>query len=258
MKQATACGNGGDIDIIKLAFDLAEAVQAFVGHARRFCYEVMLSGFACERCGGALSMIAESRCRCSACGHVFDPTVAFQRCGSCGGKLRLRISRYLCRACKRDVPSRFVFDGPAFDREYFRERMAESRQRKAERREAIQNRLLDSRSAPLDTPAAELESIPGLLAALNDLVGTADLAGWLPLCKGLDLNLYQKHLQANIGRWVVDFDDIPALDENPRLDRIWRFVTIIFMAHGGLIEIEQEGRTILLRKKNEDETDHEG
>ena len=81
MKQATARGSGGDIDIIKLAFDLATAVQAFIAHARRFCYEVMLSGFACERCGGALAMIAESRCRCSACGHVFDPTVAFQRCG---------------------------------------------------------------------------------------------------------------------------------------------------------------------------------
>ena len=252
MNRATG-GAGGRVDIIKLAFALADAVKAFVTHARRFCYEVTLSGHACTRCGGALSMIAESRCRCRDCGHEFDPTIAFQRCSSCGGKLRLRVSRYQCRACKRDMPSHFVFDGPVFDREYFRERMAESRQRKARRRQELQEKLLDSRSPPLDTPAAELASIPGLLDALNNLVGTADIAAWLPLCKGLDLNRYQKHLQSHIGRRAVDFDDIPALEENPRLDRIWRFVAVIFMAHAGLIEIEQDGADIMLRVK--DETD---
>jgi len=250
MKPAAADA-GGRVEIIKLAFALADAVKAFVTHARRFCYEVTLSGHACTRCGGALSMIAESRCRCRDCGHEFDPTIEFQRCSSCGGKLRLRVSRYQCRSCKRDMPSHFVFDGPVFDREYFRERMAESRKRKAERREAIQKELLDSRSMPLDAPAAELESIPGLMAALNDLVGVADVAAWLPLCKGFDLNRYQKHLLAHLGRWAVDFDDIPALEENPRLDRVWRFVTIVFMAHGGLIEIEQDGADIMLRVKCE-------
>ena len=54
-------GREGDIDIIKRAFMLTEAVKAFVEHARHFCYEVMLSGYACQRCGGSLVMIAESR-----------------------------------------------------------------------------------------------------------------------------------------------------------------------------------------------------
>jgi Zn finger protein HypA/HybF involved in hydrogenase expression len=246
----------GGIDIIGLAFSLAEAVRAFADHAKRFCYEVMVSGYACTKCGGPLTMIAESRCRCRHCKYEFDPTIAFQRCSGCGGRLRLRISRYQCRACKRDVPSRFTFDGPVFDQEYFRQRMAESRQRKAERREKVQKRLLDSRSPSLDTPAAELDAVPGLLAALNDLVGTGDVAAWLPLCKGFDLNRYQKHLQACVRRRPVDFDDIPPIEDNPRLDRIWRFVVVVFMAHGGLIEIEQDGHTIMLRRK--DETDNEG
>jgi hypothetical protein len=257
--MSTLAGKPGDIDIIQQALGLAETVATFVAHARRFYYEVMLSGFSCKRCGGALEMIAESRCRCRGCGNTFDPTVAFQRCGACGGAPQLRICRYQCRQCQRDVPSRFVFDGLVFDREYFRERMAESRERKAQRHQEVRQQVQDSRSLPLEIPlAAELGSIPGLLEALNDLVGTADVTAWLPLCKGLDLNRYQGHLQALIGRWEMDFDDIPALEEDRRLDRIWRFVTIIFMAHAGLIEIRQEGHTILLRKKTEDETDHEG
>ena len=154
------------------------------------------------------------------------------------------------------MPSRFVFEGPVFDPEYFRQRMAESRQRKAERAEQFQQRLQESRSPPLDTPAAELESIPGLLAALNDLVGVEDVAAWLPLCKGFDLNLYQEHVRAHVHRRPMDFDDIPALDGNRRLDRVWRFVAVVFMAHAGVIEIEQDGYDITLRLK--DETDHEG
>ena len=246
----------GNIDIITLAFTLTEAVKALVEHARHFCYEVMLSGYACQRCGGTLEMIAESRCRCRGCGFEFDPTLTFQRCSGCGGKLRLRITRYQCRSCQRDMPSRFTYDGPVFDPEYFRQRMAESRQRKAERSEQLQQRLQESRSPPLDTPAAELESIPGLMAALDDLVGVEDVAAWLPLCKGFDLNRYQEHVRDHVRRRPVDFDDIPALEGNTRLDRVWRFVAVVFMAHSGLIDIEQEGRTIMLRLK--DETDHEG
>lgn len=246
----------GDINIIELAFTLAQAVEAFVGHARHFCYEVMLSGYACQRCGGMLEMIAERRCRCRDCGFEFDPTLAFQRCGTCGQKLRLRITRYQCRACKRDMPSRFIFDGPVFNPEYFRQRMAESRQRKTERAERLQQRLQESRSPPLDTPAAELQSIPGLLTALDELVGMGDVAVWLPLCKGLDLNRYQEHVRGHVQRRPMDFDDIPALEGNRRLDRVWRFVAVVFMAHAGLIDIEQEGRTIMLRLK--DETDHQG
>ena len=246
----------GQIDIIELAFALTETVKAFVGHARHFCYEVMLSGYTCQHCGGTLVMIAESRCRCRGCGFEFDPTLAFQRCGTCGEKLQLRVTRYQCRSCRRDMPSRFVFEGPVFDPEYFRQRMAESRQRKAERAEQFQQRLQESRSPPLDTPAAELESIPGLLAALNDLVGVEDVAAWLPLCKGFDLNLYQEHVRAHVQRRPMDFDDIPALEGNRRLDRVWRFVAVVFMAHAGVIEIEQDGHDITLRLK--DETDHEG
>jgi len=134
------------IDIIRLAFRLAEAVTGFAGRAKQLYYAVMLMGHECPRCGGGLVMEGEGKCRCNSCGDEFDPTVAFQRCGTCGGRLELRVRRYRCTQCGADVASRFLFDGLAFDAEYFRQKMTESRQRKRELRERVREMLAESRS----------------------------------------------------------------------------------------------------------------
>jgi len=245
-----------DREIIRLAFELARVVEVFVEHARQYFYEVALSGYTCPRCGGRLEMLGESHCRCAACGYVFDPTAAFQRCTACGGRVRLRICRYQCCQCGLDVPSRFVFDGVVFDREYFREHMAESRKRKREQREYLGRVAAENRSDALEPPAADLDAIPGLVEALNSLVTVPDMNVWIPFAKGFDLNRYQKHIQAHLGQYETQFDDIPALENNSRLDRIWRFIAIVFMAHAGGIQIRQQGSTILVVKP--DETDSEG
>jgi len=197
-------------------------------------------------------MIGESRCRCRACGHELDPTVVFQRCPACDGRLKLRICRYLCRSCGTDVPSRFVFDGIVFDREYFRQKMAESRERKQEQRETFARLAIDSRSEPVAGPPIDLEAIPGLVEALDSLAAVPELAAWAPLVKGFDLKRYQEHITACL-RTADEklFDSIPALDDNRRLDRIWRFIALIFMAHAGVIHISQYGQTILISKQNE-------
>lgn len=242
--------------IVSQAFDLAEAVEMFVAHARHFYYAVMLSSHCCPHCAGALAMLGESRCHCSSCGHEFDPTVAFQRCLTCGGLPKLRICWYACHACGADVLSRFVFDAHAFDREYFRERMAESRERRRCQRECICAIDIGNRSEVVVPPAADIESVPGLVEALDGLVAVPELAAWLPLAKGFDLNRYQTHLEAHIGPAELSFDDLPRLDEDARLDRIWRFIAIIFMAHAGLIEIAGDAGAIIVMRKHE--TNREG
>lgn len=237
--------------IIDQAFDLAKAVEMFRTHARYYYYEVMLSGHACPRCAGRLSMIGESRCRCLSCNATLDPTTVFQRCSVCGGSPRLRVCRYQCRRCGADMLSRFVFDGHPFDREYFRQRMAESRERTREEQERTSAMVVESRSEVVAPPAADLESVPGLVEALDGLVGAPEIAAWLPLAKGFDLSRYQTHLEAHIGAIEVYFDDLPPLDGNARLDRIWRFIAIIFMAHAGLIEITREAGAIIVVRKDE-------
>ncbi len=236
------------IDIVRLAFRLAEAVTGFAGRARQLYYAVMLLGRECPRCGGGLVMQAEGRCKCLACGDEFDPTVAFQRCGTCGGRLELRVRRYRCTQCRADVASRFLFDGLAFDTDYFRQKMTESRQRKRELRERVRKMLAESRSPHLDALPADLAAIPGLEDALNGLVaGTCEAVPWQP-CIGFDLKRYQSHVEAHIPDFPIGLDEIPSLAEDTRKDLIWRFVAIIFMAHAGLVDVWQDGPTIMVMK----------
>jgi hypothetical protein len=243
------------MDIIAWAFRLADAVERFAQHARHFCYEVMLLGYACPTCSGSLEMLGEGRCRCGACGTTLDPTLAFQRCTACDGKPRLRRWRYECQRCGSEIVSRFLFDGLVFDREYFRKRMAESRQRRKEEREHLRTVVGENRSPVLEPSPVDIESMPGLVAALDGLAMLPEAMALLPVCKGFDLQRYERHLQAHIGDAEVRFDDIPALEEDPRKDRIWRFVGIIFMAHSGAVDVWQEGDTIMVMRY---ETDREG
>jgi len=243
------------IDIIRSAFRLVEAVTGFAGRVRQLYYAVMLMGHECPRCGGSLVMKGEGKCRCESCGDELDPTLAFQSCGVCGGRLELRVRRYRCTQCGADVASRFLFDGLAFDAEYFRQKMTESRQRKRELRERIRKMLAESRSPHLDPMPADLTALPGLADALNGLVaGTNEVVPWHP-GTGFDLKRYQSHVEAHIHEFPIGLDEIPALTEDVRNDLIWRFVAIIFMAHAGLVDVWQGGPTIMVMKH---ETDGEG
>ncbi|MCK4342374.1 MAG: hypothetical protein KAY37_11705 [Phycisphaerae bacterium] len=168
-------------EIIRLAFELTQAVDGLMARTRAFYYEVMLSGHSCPRCGGALRMLGEGRCRCIDCAHECDPTITYQRCSVCEGHLRLRVCRYVCRRCGRDVHSRFLFDTRVFDREYFRERMAESRERKRAEQASVPPIMIARRSEELQPAPAHLAAVPGLSEALDGLVNTPELIAWLSL-----------------------------------------------------------------------------
>jgi hypothetical protein len=239
---------------VGLAFSLSDRVLQWAQRARAFFYAVVLWDHACPSCGGDLTMVKEGQCRCKRCGTIFDPTPVFQRCSACGGQSVLRIRRYQCRQCGADVPSRFLFDGLVFDAEYFRQKMAESRQRKQDLRERVREMLANSRSLPLGPMGAGLDSAPGLAQALDAMVGavelpafTVDLGG-----RGFDLARYESHVQAHLGAFPVRFDDVPPLDEDPRRDRIRRFIAILFLAQAGAIELWQEGPTILVMQRDPD------
>lgn len=236
-------------EIVRRAFELVEAVERFVAHARAFYYEVMLCGLACRQCGGGLSMIGEGRCRCMTCAAEFDPTVVFQRCSACDGGVRLRICRYRCLQCGAVVRSRFVFDANVYNAEYFRERMAQSRQRMQERRQQARAAALESRSDVAEPPAIGLDSVPGLAEALNGLVGGAEVPAWaLRMTDAFDWRRYEAHLEACLPEYETRFDDLPALIDDARLDRIWRFVALIFLAHAGRVELRQDRSGLMVMR----------
>jgi len=137
------------MNIVTLAFDMADAVGVFVQKAKRFFYCVVLFGYRCPKCNGSLVMAAEGRCKCTSCCIEFDPTVKFQSCSECGGVPVLRVRRYQCKNCGSDISSKFLFDGLVFEAEYFRQKVAESRERMKEQRERVWQMLEESRSADL-------------------------------------------------------------------------------------------------------------
>jgi len=70
----------------------------------------------------------------------------------------------------------------------------------------------------------------------------------IPKDKTFDLNRYERHIEANIGAFSVNLRDIPPLHEDKRKDLIWRFIAVIFLAHAGIVEIQQNGLDIMVMK----------
>lgn len=237
------------MNIIALAFDMANAVGLFVQKAKKYFYHVMLFGHRCPKCNSSLHMRAEGMCRCNLCKFEFDPTIEFQNCSTCGGVPVLQVRRYVCKQCCSDITSKFLFDGLVFDRSYFKQRMADSRQRRKERREHVRKMLAECRSDALPLKEVDLESVPGLLDALNSLTTGIDTGFIHELHAKFDLKRYQEHIQDHIQNIPVSLNEIPPLSkECPRKDRIWRFVALIFLAHTGVADIWQDGWDIMVVK----------
>ncbi|MDD5134428.1 MAG: hypothetical protein PHP01_03330 [Phycisphaerae bacterium] len=236
------------MNIIELAFGMAARVQHFFGRVKSFYYSVVLLAYRCGQCNGRLSMISESRCRCIKCGIEFDPTVEFQRCSVCGGVPVLRVRRYYCGTCGSEVISKFVFETLPFEKEYFKQKMAESRQRKNEKLQQVREMLLQCRSQSIIPEAVDLDSVPGLLAALNGLTAGIDEQMLIELKGKFDLGRYQRHIKAHLEDFEIDLRGIPAIIENARKDLIWRFIAVIFLEHQQEVEIRQEGQTIWVSK----------
>ena len=236
------------MNIITVAFDMYATVERFVTKAQRFYYLVMLFGCRCPKCEASLSMVAEGVCRCSSCGYEFDPTVEFQRCSTCGGIPVLRVRRYQCRKCGSDIISTFLFKGVVFNAGYFRQRMAESRQRKKEQKQRVQEMLTQCRSEPLTLDAPDLNSVPGLIDALNSLTTGIEVSIPTELKGKFDLNRYQIHIKSYLDAGPVNLREIQPLTEDLRLDLIWRFIAAIFLDHAGMINVYQQGQSIWVMK----------
>ncbi len=236
------------MNIIALAFDMARAVEDFIRKAKKFFYGVMLLGYRCPKCGGPFAMIAEGKCKCASCGLDIDPTVQFQRCLACGGVPVLKVRKYQCRQCGSDIRSNFLFDGLVFDADYFQQKMAQSRQRKQELRERVRQMLAETRSVPLPLAAVDLDSVPGLVEALNGLTAGFDKDLIIEARTEFDLRCYERHIQAHIRDVASNLREIPPLSKDSRKDLVWRFIAIIFLAHAGVVDIWQEGQEIMVMK----------
>jgi hypothetical protein len=128
--------------------------------------------------------------------------------------------------------------------------MQNARARERRKREELKAILAGSRSDNLillEEP--RLDSIPGLTEALNGFIGTGVLGfqDFLPR-SGFSLEDYRSHLLSVIGNRSILFSDIAPLIEDCRRDRIWRFVTLIFMRQEREVSLTQYGPDILVER----------
>ena len=224
--------------------EIDRRVAALILEARTLFYEVMLFLKPCPACGSlTLLMVKDGQATCSQCGCLCDPTLVFQTCSTCDTGLVRRMHHYFCHACRMPVRSHYCFDVKVFDAEYFRERMAESRNRKREYIERLKATLLNSRSPVYTPPEAPPTSLPtdmvaALEAALTEFVpgGTENSPG-----PRFDLEAYRTHLLGLVTGCIVEFDGISPLIGDRRVDRAFRFVAAVFMENDGILEIADDG-----------------
>jgi hypothetical protein len=218
---------------------------------KEYYFEVLLSLYPCPSCGGKLHMTGQSECSCL-CGNIFDPTLAFQKSPCCGATLIRKTFHYACSRCHKMVPSKFLFDERLFDTTYFREMMQESRRRAKEKRDEVKRILAESRSDTLPLMEdPDLDSIPGLIQDLNAFIqdNPIELAQVaFDTQSQFNMDDYRQHILSTLGWSETLFSTIDPFTEDARLDRVWRFITLIFMENDGEIELTQYGNDIVIQR----------
>jgi hypothetical protein len=196
-------------------------------------------------------MTGISQCSCDN-GHTLDPTLAFQKSSCCGGSLLRKTAHYACSCCNKIVPSRFLFDERIFDQAYFCQMMQKHREQSQRRKERILRQMQEARSDELvllEEP--NIESLPGLLEDLDRLVEAGnpvpDEIGFV-VDSGFAMTDYRHHIFSALQCGSRFFSGITCLGPNPRKDRAFRFVTLIFMQHDCEVELNQQDDDILIER----------
>jgi len=237
--------------LVRSIYRVLGRVDAFKGHAKAFYFEVVLSVHPCPKCHGRLNMTGISECQCSDCGYTFDPTTQFQQSPCCGSNLLRKTYHYACSRCNRTVPSRFVFDEKIFDSTYFREMMIESRNRKKRKRVEMRRLLAESRSDVLAfSEIPDLESISGMLDDLNGFIQHADHTPKhnFDIENNFSMDDYRDHILSVLTWNSMLFSNIAPLTDDCRIDRVRRFITLVFMQNDQEVELTQDAHDIRVQK----------
>jgi hypothetical protein len=130
--------------------------------------------------------------------------------------------------------------------------MRESRERAKRRKEEVRRLLAESRSGELPfMQPPDLESIPRMVQDLDEFVheGANGIMSFdleeFPRFSMVD---YQEHISAMLSWDSILFSDIKPLIDNNRQDKVWRFVTLVFMENDREVELTQEGNDLWVQK----------
>jgi hypothetical protein len=101
------------------------------------------------------------------------------------------------------------------------------------------------------TETPNLESLPGLVEDLNDFIGAepTEMAQVVfderPQFRMDD---YRVHINSILGWDCILFSEIAALIDDIRDDKIWRFITLVYMQHDREVKLTQHENDILVKR----------
>jgi len=113
--------------------------------------------------------------------------------------------------------------------------------------------MAGSRSeALLFTEAPCLEAVPGLMEDLDEFVGVeASETEYPDLNSVFRMEDYRKCVLDMLGDDGFMFSDIDPLLDDTRQDRVWRFITLIFMQNDREVVLTQFGNDLLVERPGE-------
>lgn len=226
-----------------LAFREVEGrIATLQARVRDLFYAVVLFQKPCPHCGEPeLQMVRDGLAVCAGCSAQVDPTLVFQTCPDCESKLVLKVCHYWCPRCRQPVRSFYCFEARVFNAAYFREKMQVSRERKRREQEVSRQTLRHTHSDPIVMcEPMSIDQVPGLEMDLNAIIASVVPAELRKaVAEQFDPEAYRRHLMGLVQGCIVEFEGISKLIGDAKLDKIFRFVTAIFLEHEGLLEIEQ-------------------
>jgi len=225
-------------------------ISAFRTKARKYYFDVLLILYKCPRCQGRFILDDDAKAKCP-CGNEFDPTIEFQISDCCAAKLLRKRLHYVCSKCHKIMPSIFLFDERLFDRDYFLDKMRQLREsRRWERFEKAQMLLIGRSNNLILTNEVELDAIPNLFNDLNQLLGfSLGQETYDHEDRSQSFDQYRDHILGLLTDEIL-FSAISPIESENRADRVYRFITLIFMEHEREVNLFPYGNDILV-KKNE-------
>jgi hypothetical protein len=130
--------------------------------------------------------------------------------------------------------------------------MLKSRKRKKIKQEEMRRLLAESRSDTLTfTESPDIETIPGLIEDLNKFIqNMPNELGQCHLCpkEQFDMDKYRDHIISALSWDNMLFSEIEPIYPNIRDDKIYRFITLVFMDHEHEVELNQSGSDISIQR----------
>ena len=130
--------------------------------------------------------------------------------------------------------------------------MREFRKKEKNRKEAIRRLLAESRSGVLPlTEDPDLEAIPGLIQDLNDFIQSEsdEMVSIAFITKPrFSMDDYRDHINSILSWDCMLFSNIDPLTNDFRNDKIWRFITLIFMQNDREVDLAQHGNDLVIQR----------